>query len=220
MMNDQNMGGLMGAGSPDTASMPQDPQAPQAQDVGQPQDAQPQGGQVDVKPILDGIKVPPNLKPMYDKIVIAGMRIMFSKGSHQLFTDQLQKEGPLAQKISTGVVGLMYLLWNQSNKSLPPQLMIPATTALTVQAFDYVQKTGNPEATKEVLGEAIQGSLEGVMNGFGAKLDDLQNTLQNSQNGMAAASDMAGNMPQGQDAQASAAPAPGGGLMDAGVQNG
>lgn len=216
-MAGQEMEGLMGAGAmpagDPAAQPPQDGMPDPTQGTG-PQQDQP-GAPVDIKPILDGIEVPENLKPMYDKIVLSGMRIMFSKESHKLFVDELQKEGPLAEKIAKGITGLMYLVWNQSNKSLPPQLIIPATVALTVRAFDYVQKTGDPEASKEVLGQAIQGSLEGVMNGFGSKLDDLQQTLEQSKQGMQTAASAGQAMQQGQ-------PMPqGGGLMDAaGGQNG
>jgi len=209
----QDNQGLMGAGM-DGGSAQMDGAAPAQSAPAMPMGQQPgqqQSGQVDIQPILDGIDVPSNLKPMYDKIVLSGMRIMFSKGSHQLFTDQLQKEGPLGEKISTGIVSLMYMLWTQSNKSIPPQLIIPATVALTVRAFDYVQKTGDPEATKEVLGQAVESAIDGVMKGFGSSIDALGQNIQTGNQMVENATDN----------QEQSAPPQAGGLMGAmGAQNG
>jgi len=213
-MADQEMEGLMGAGAQPSPEAGMAPEAQGAAPMPMQGEAQ-QGGQIDIQPMLDGIEVPPNLKPMYDKVILSGMRIMFSKGSHQLLVDQLQKEGPLAEKISAGIVALMYMLWTQSNKSIPPQLIIPAATALTLRAFDYVQKTGDPEATKEVLGQAVEGSIDGIMNGFGGNIDTMEQNLQQTAQGIKG---VAEQMPQSQDGQTMPM---GGGLMDAmGGQNG
>ena len=213
-MAGQEMEGLMGAGA---QAVPEAGMAPAAQGDTPMLDqaGSQQTGQIDIQPMLDGIEVPSELKPMYDKIVLAGMRIMFSKGSHQLLVDQLQKEGPLAEKISAGIVALMYMLWTQSNKSIAPQLIIPAATALTLRAFDYVQKTGDPEATKEVLGQSVEGALDGIMKGFGGNIDSMEQNLQQTAQGVKGAVEQ---MPQG---QAQPMAQPGGGLMDAmGGQNG
>lgn len=215
-MQGENMGGLMGAGS-ETQVMER---PGQEQLSGGNQSA---SGEVDIQPIIDGIEVPPNLKPMYDKIVLAGMRIMFSKGSHQLMVSQLQQEGPLAAKLSQGIVSLMYMLWSQSNKSIPPQLIIPAAVALTVRAFEYVQKSGDPEASPQVLGDAIDGTIEGVMRGFGSDSSGLEHNVEQfgrvAQEGGGSGMAPNGALPQGSSGQGSPMPqqqqAAGSGLMGA-----
>lgn len=131
---------------------------------------QPDGGAVNTKPILDKAyaNIPPNLRPILDKIVLSGMRIMFDQSSHKMMLAELDKPGPLATRISNGVIALMYMLWTQSNKTIPPQLMVPGTLILTVKAFDFLQMSKDPEATKEVLGQAIEQAVHGVMERFGA----------------------------------------------------
>lgn len=139
---------------------------------------QSQGGEyVDVDKIIATMKVPPNLKSIYDKTVLSGLRIMFSKDSFSMFEDQLNKPGNLAQKMSEGIVGLMYMLWDQSNKTLPPQIMIPVGVTLTLKAFDFLQKSKDPEATKQVLGDAVDGTMQGIMRAFGAKEGDMEKVL-------------------------------------------
>lgn len=166
-------------------------------------------GPVDVEPMIAKAKadVPANLQPMLDKVVLSGMRIMFDKGSHQMALAELNKPGPLAQRLTNGMVALMYLLWTQSNKTIPPQLMVPATLILTLRAFQFLQLSKDPEATKQVMGDAVHGSVQGVMDRFGATEDRLPALIKG---GVAAKAGAAAGA-------ASAAPPPaGGGMLDAG----
>lgn len=169
----------------------------------------PAGG-VDIEPMIAKAheNIPPNLRPMLDKVVLSGMRIMFDKSSHQMALAELDKPGPLAQRIMNGMVALMYLLWKQSNQSIPPQLIVPATLILTLRAFQFLQMSKEPEATKEVLGEAVADSVQGVMDRFGATQDKIPALLK-------------GQGAQAEQPGAPAAPPPGtapqpqGGMLDA-----
>jgi hypothetical protein len=136
-----------------------------------PGPAQGSQNQVDVDPIIAKVQqsIPPQLKDIYDKAVLSGMRIMFDSQSHQMMLDALDQPGPLATRISNGIIQLMYLLWTQSNKTLPPQIIVPVTLTLTLKAFDFLQKSGEPDATKQVLGDATQQAVEGIMSRFGVK---------------------------------------------------
>lgn len=116
--------------------------------------------------------IPANLQPIFDKIVLSGMRIMFDKSSHQMTLDELEQPGPLAQRLSNGAIKLMYMLWQQSNKTIPPQLMVPATLVLTLRAFQFLQESQDPEATKQVLGEAVELAVNGVIERFKAPQGD------------------------------------------------
>jgi len=132
-------------------------------------------GFIDVEAIKAKMQIPPELKPEYDKIVLAGLRIMFDPKSHkEMFLSQLDKEGDLAQKVGDGIVGLMYMLWQQSNQSLPPQLIVPCTFCLTLEAFDFLQRSGEPGATKEVLGNAVDISTTTILRKFGVDEAQLQ----------------------------------------------
>jgi hypothetical protein len=155
---------------------------------------------VDVAPIIARTRaaIPPNLQAIFDKAVLSGMRIMFDAKSHQMMLDELDKPGPLAERISNGIIALVYLLWTQSNKTLPPQIIVPVTLTLALRAFEFLQASKDPEATKEVLGEATHAAVQGVMDRFGATEDKLGSLVQANQQG---------------GAQPGAAPAPQGGGM-------
>jgi len=164
------------------------------------------GVAVDVEPMiakaLEGI--PANLKPVLDKIVLSGMRIMFDKASHQMAMAELNKPGPLPERLSNGIIALVYMLWKQSNQSIPPQLLVPATLVLTLRAFQFMQLSQDPEATKEVLGEAVALAVQGVMDRAGATQDKVPGLLKGGQGAQPGAAPPPAGAPQ-----------PQGGMLDA-----
>lgn len=161
------------------------------------------GGAVDVKAAIAEAraKIPAQLQPIFDKVVLSGMRIMFDKSSHEMTLAELDQPGPLAQRIANGIIKLMFMLWQQSNKTIPPQLMIPATLVLTLRAFEFLQLAKDPEATKEVLGQAVELAVTGVLERF-----------KTGNEGEAAAVGQPGQ-PAAPAAPAGAAPAGGGGML-------
>lgn len=165
-----------------------------------------QGGQVDIEAIVNQAraKIPPAQQQVFDKVILSGMRIMFDKNSHQMTLDQLNQPGPMATRISNGIISLIYMLWTKSNKTIPPQLIVPATLVLTLRAFQFLQQSKDPEATREVLGEAVAEAVQGVMDRFGATQDKIPALMK----GQAGA-------PAGAPAPAAPMPAQPGGLLSA-----
>ena len=117
--------------------------------------------------------IPAQMQPMYDKVTLQGMRIIFDARSHQMTIEHLDGEGPMAEKLASGIIAIMYMLWTESNKTIPPQLMVPVTLTLTLRAFQFLQMSQDPEATRETLGEATAGAVQGLMDRFGATADKL-----------------------------------------------
>lgn len=175
-------------------------------------------GAVDVAPIIADAssKVPPQFKPMFDKVVLSGMRIMFDKSSHGMMTDALDKPGPLAKRLSDGIISLMYLMWRQSNHTIPPQTIIPAALVLTLKAFEFVQLSKDPEATKETLGEATHLAIQGIMDRFGATEDKLPHLLKGTDPGTSMGpGNPPGAMPTAPGGKMDPnSPPPGGGMLD------
>lgn len=136
-------------------------------------------GAIDVEAIIAKAEagIPANLKGIFQKAVLSGMRIMFDKSSHQMALAELDKPGPLATRLSNGIIALVYMLWDQSNKTLPPQILVPVTLVLTLRAFQFLQMSKDPEATKEVMGEAVAEAVQGVMDRAGATQDKIPGLL-------------------------------------------
>lgn len=142
----------------------------------QPQQAAPKGaGPINIDSIADKLRslVDKNLQGIFDKSVIAGMRIMFDKSSHAMALAELEKPGPMPKKLAEGAIQLVYLLWDQSNKSLPPKILVPLGQMFVLRAFQFLQLSQDPEATKETLGEAYAEVTQGILDRAGATPDKI-----------------------------------------------
>lgn len=171
---------------PNEAPENEPPEAPQAE-------TQEHKG-IDIEAILAKVEIPPDLKDLYEKCLVNGMRFMFDKGAFQETAKHLAKNEPMAKKIADGVVAVVYMLWEKSNKTLNPKVIVPVTFALTLKGFEFLQEAGNPEATKEVLGEAVDLATTTIMQKFGVQPDQIEQLV--AQNKAAVAGAPEGEPPQ------------------------
>jgi hypothetical protein len=139
--------------------------------------ARPEGDDLDTETIKNNIQMPPELQEAYDRVVIAGMKVMFSKESHKLMLDELQKEGPIAQKLGMGIAGLMLLLFKESNETIPPQVIIPAGVNLLSRAADFIRKSGIDSITNADIGNAMELMISTILQKFGVSPDQMEQML-------------------------------------------
>ena len=139
--------------------------------------ARPEGGELNADVIKQNIQMPPELQEAYERVVIAGMKVMFSKNTHQMMLQQLQQGGTMGEKLGKGVAGLLLLLFKQSNATMPPQVIIPAGVELVGQAADFLKQSGMAEVTNEDIGEGVQIMITTVLEKFGVSRDQLQQML-------------------------------------------
>jgi hypothetical protein len=55
-----------------------------------------QGAAITPEVVQENIKMPPKLQNAYDRIVLAGMKIMFSEKTNQMVMKQMQGQGPVS----------------------------------------------------------------------------------------------------------------------------
>jgi hypothetical protein len=123
------------------------------------------------------------MQEAYDRVVVAGMKIMFSKETHGVMLKEMQKEGPVAQRLGQGVAGLMLVMVKESNETMPPQIIIPAGVELLMQAVDFMKKTDMAYPTNEEIGQAMQIMITTILEKFGvdpAKFEQMLNQFDNT----------------------------------------
>ena len=161
---------------------------------------------VNIDPIVAKIQILPKFKAIYDKVILTGRRIIGSPESTGMIQQQLDKPGDFSTNLAEGVVALVYQLWNASRKTLPPQIMGPLTFQLTLEAFDFVQKSDDDRATKEALGDAVDKAISMLLKGFNVDPANIEQFIRQNKAAMTAA-----------DAGPGAAPvAPAGGMITQG----
>lgn len=116
------------------------------------------------------IKMPPDLKEAYERVVLAGMKLLFSKETNKAAVQLLQsQDGDLAQRLGKSIAGLLAEMFRKSNQTMPPQVIIPAGVELLMQAADFIRKSGMEPINNKTIGDAMDVMVTTVLQMF--KLD-------------------------------------------------
>lgn len=101
-----------------------------------------------------------------DRIVLAGLKVMFSKQSHPMMMEVMQGPDPVPYKLSQGICGLLGLLMRESKNSLPPNLMVPAGMILMAHAAEFLRKSGIKVSDQDI-GNGIEMMTDTLMHSAG-----------------------------------------------------
>lgn len=123
--------------------------------------------------IQDKIQLPPELQNAYERVVAAGMKVLFSKQTHQYMLDQLQAPGANAEKLGQGIAKVMVFLFNESNGTMPQEVIVPAAMLLVLKAADFVNQSGKGKITDAEIGQAMEILVDSLFEGFGADRSQL-----------------------------------------------
>lgn len=138
---------------------------------------QPEGQTLDANTVKQGIKVPPQLQEAYTRVVVAGMKVMFSKESHKLVLDQLKQPGSLSERLGKGIAGLMLILFKESKQTMPPQVIIPAGVELLMQAVDFLRQSHLENPTNKDIGDGTQLMIQIILQKFGVAPEKIQQLM-------------------------------------------
>ena len=136
-----------------------------AQAVEEPENAagQPQGGFK--SPVNKAL--PPELQPVFERVVIAGQKIMYSEQMKPEIDKLMAESKPIEQKLAEGVARLMAVVVQQA-KNMPPQVIMPAAIELVYDAADFVQESGLAQVTDDQKKAAAQYVVVLLAKGAGA----------------------------------------------------
>jgi hypothetical protein len=105
-------------------------------------------------------KVPPPLQSAYQRIVLAGQKMLYSPQMHDRVVKQLQSVPNPAQAAGEGVAKLMALLIAQSKGTMMSAQAMPAVSlaaaTLVCEALDFMEKMGIAQVTPQLLSDATQ----------------------------------------------------------------
>lgn len=138
---------------------------------------------LNVQSVKESIQMPPELQDAYERVVLAGMKVMFSKETHRLMLKEIEGEGPIAERLGRGIAGLVLALVMKANYTLPPEVLVPAGLELMMQAVDFLRKTGAANVTDSEIGEAFQVFMRVLFEKFGvdsAQIEQLVNEYDNT----------------------------------------
>lgn len=141
-----------------------------------PEQPAPEQDAITPESVRSNMKIPEGLQAAYDKVVTAGLKVMFDPSTREQTMQFMEGPGPVAEKLAQGVTGVMLLLYKESNQSMPPQVMIPAGLELLVHAAEVAGKSGLA-VEKNDIAEGMADMVGLLLKQFGVDPEQMQGML-------------------------------------------
>ena len=117
-------------------------------------------------------KLKPQSVSAFQRIVTAGLKVMYSPQTRQMLARQLMSGGDPATVAGEGAAKLMGILISQSKGSmLQPAILpavMPAATVLLCEGLDFMEKAGKAQVTPDLLAEATHTMGTALLQVLGA----------------------------------------------------
>lgn len=117
--------------------------------------------------------VQPQMKDAVDRIVAAGMKLMFSPVMKDERLQAVQSPDPIPKKLAENVTGLILTLDKQSKGGLPVEAIFPAAVMLLSEAAEVLKAAGQDVSEDDyldavrmlfvLLGKKMGGTDEQIM---------------------------------------------------------
>lgn len=104
------------------------------------------------------------------RVVLAGTKLMYDPKVFPMFSQALESKAPLPQLLAQQAVGLLKILMDKSQGTMPKNVMIPAAVALMMEMGDFMVKAKLAQPTQEDMQAAIKLVIDLVVKVFGAQV--------------------------------------------------
>lgn len=126
-------------------------------------------------------KVPPAQKVNYQKIVLAGKKVMFSKDLNAKLVAGMQDVPDPVQTLVDGVIGVLGLLFKESRNTMPVGPMILAGQSLLMEAMDFLEQAGMLEVTPDLISQVTKTYIETFLPKIGMDSNKMAGVLDKAQ---------------------------------------
>jgi hypothetical protein len=121
--------------------------------------------------------VPADVKDVVDRVVAAGMKVMYSPAMRSTVMEQVQRDDPVAQKLAECAAGLMLTLDQRSKGGIPMAALFPAALTLLGEMAEALVAAKQP-VTQDDFNEAAMRLCVLMGRKLGADDEQIMNGLQ------------------------------------------
>lgn len=129
--------------------------------------------------------IPKELQTSYDRAVKTGLRLMFDKDMREETLKYMDGSDAMPKKIGDGIAAVVQFIFQESNGTFPPQLVIPVGVELIAHAVEVADKAGLPVEPNDVA-EGMAAFIEIILQKAGATPEQMQQMLSGMDSGQAA----------------------------------
>ena len=115
-------------------------------------------------------KLPQEMKDGYQRIVVAGMKILFSDETHEhvrQVMSAIAQRGNTPEDIANGMVNMLGLIHTESKGRMQGEAAFPALVTLTSYALEYMEKTQGLKVDQAFVKQLGQVLLQKFKTKFG-----------------------------------------------------
>lgn len=122
--------------------------------------------------------IPPQLLPAFERVVVAGHKLLYSKEMKELIDKQLAMDTPIEQKMAEGATALILILAQRSKPQMPPELLVPGAIEMLFEGIDYLTQAGMIEPLNEEQTKfAVQITIALVLQKLGVAKEQIMQAL-------------------------------------------
>lgn len=149
-------------------------------------------------------KVPPDMRDAFDRLVLAGTRLMYADETEGMLRKQMD-DGTPPQAAGRGAAKLLGILMTKLKGTPPKKVMPYVGIVLTCEALDFMEKAGRVKVTPEIVAQAVKEFGPTFLQLLGVSSAKLQQLMGDSAQAQPGAQPGA---PQGAQPQPAAAAPP------------
>ena len=118
-------------------------------------------------------KVPQELQTALQKVLNAGATILYSPKLSAQLKQKIAATTDPVKDASEGAARMISNLYQQSNKTIPVALIVPAAMILAFEYLDLVAKAGKAQITPQMIAQTTTAVGDTVLPLFGVTKDKL-----------------------------------------------
>jgi hypothetical protein len=122
-------------------------------------------------------KVPPDLMPTFQRIVLAGEKVMYAPQTHAMMVNQLKGNPNQAEAVGEGIAKLFAILLHESKGTLNMKAAMPAMVVLLCDALDFMEQTMGVKVTPQLLAAATKEMGSALLQVMGVTPDKLNQMM-------------------------------------------
>jgi len=125
--------------------------------------------------------MPEGGKQFYKNTVTAGLKMMFDPNTHanmELMKNPASRQQPV-ETIASGIAGLVWLMFQQSKKTMPIPIMIMAGSTLAAEAMDFAERGLGIKFNNDMIAKTTQLTAEHLFTKLGISQQQLRDAVEN-----------------------------------------
>lgn len=126
---------------------------------------------------LDSVQESVQDREMFDRLVKAGTKVIYSQGTFQALAKHLKGSEDPVSDVARGMVGVLNLMVHRARGTIPQPALLQAGTALLLDALDFLEQAGMVKVDAETLGRATEEFVEAMLPMLGLSHEKMDQML-------------------------------------------